>query len=123
MSTTVEQAFIDYVNSGEKLVGKVKMIMCDVGFFEPLNPVTLGHLLAVPNVLCKDFCDYPAIAGETMAAIGHFLREKGIQDKDFNIITSKGKSATQSVFQLHIHIVPRTEGDNLKLPWTEQKRR
>ncbi len=37
-----------------------------------------------------------------------------------NLITSKGEAATQSVFHLHVHIVPRQEGDRLPLPWTPQ---
>jgi histidine triad (HIT) family protein len=37
-----------------------------------------------------------------------------------NIITSIGRVATQSVFHLHVHIVPRHEGDGLCLPWTGQ---
>lgn len=35
-----------------------------------------------------------------------------------NLITSAGAEATQSVFHLHVHIVPRGENDGLALPWT-----
>jgi len=35
-----------------------------------------------------------------------------------NVITSVGREATQSVFHLHVHVVPRREGDGLALPWT-----
>jgi histidine triad (HIT) family protein len=34
-----------------------------------------------------------------------------------NVITSRGRVATQSVFHLHLHLVPRAEGDGLALPW------
>jgi diadenosine tetraphosphate (Ap4A) HIT family hydrolase len=37
-----------------------------------------------------------------------------------NFITSAGRDATQTVFHLHIHIVPRHAGDGLALPWTGQ---
>jgi histidine triad (HIT) family protein len=37
-----------------------------------------------------------------------------------NLSTSKGEAATQSVFHLHVHVVPRQEGDRLPLPWTPQ---
>ena len=37
-----------------------------------------------------------------------------------NLITSKGREATQSVFHLHVHVVPRAAGDGLPLPWTPQ---
>jgi len=38
-----------------------------------------------------------------------------------NIITSKGREATQSVFHLHVHVVPRQADDDLPLPWTPQQ--
>jgi histidine triad (HIT) family protein len=34
-----------------------------------------------------------------------------------NLITSAGREATQSVFHLHLHVVPRRENDRLALPW------
>jgi diadenosine tetraphosphate (Ap4A) HIT family hydrolase len=37
-----------------------------------------------------------------------------------NIITSIGPAASQTVMHTHLHIVPRTEGDGLHLPWTGQ---
>jgi histidine triad (HIT) family protein len=38
-----------------------------------------------------------------------------------NIITSVGAEATQTVFHLHLHVVPRRFGDGLALPWTGQE--
>jgi histidine triad (HIT) family protein len=35
----------------------------------------------------------------------------------FNIITSAGRDATQTVDHLHLHLVPRRPGDGLALPW------
>lgn len=39
--------------------------------------------------------------------------------RHLNLITSRGAAATQSVFHLHLHLVPRTEGDGLALPWRD----
>jgi hypothetical protein len=38
----------------------------------------------------------------------------------WNLITSAGTDATQSVFHLHVHLVPRRPNDGLKLPWSEK---
>ncbi len=87
--------------------------------FEPLNPVTPGHLLVVSRYHATDAAQWPDITAETMrfAAV--------LADADYsncNLITSIGPAATQTVFHLHIHIVPRYPGDGLTLPWTGQHR-
>ena len=34
-----------------------------------------------------------------------------------NILQNNGTSAGQSIFHLHIHIIPRYEEDGLVIPW------
>lgn len=85
--------------------------------FEPLNPVVPGHMLFVPRVHCEDAAANPRETGYVMQAASLYARE---QEYDFNLITSAGKNATQSIEHLHIHYVPRRENDGLHLPWTGQ---
>lgn len=85
--------------------------------FAPLNPVTRGHALVVPEVHVEDFAQNPAVSGAAMMAAATW-----VGDGDFNVITSKGFSATQSVPHLHIHVVPRVPGDGLRLPWTPNEK-
>lgn len=82
--------------------------------FEPLNPVTPGHLLVVSREHVIDALDVPSVTAGAMQAAAEIARKRGDQ---CNLITSAGRNATQSVFHLHIHIIPRTEGDGLALPW------
>tara|TARA_R110002012_G_scaffold255141_2_gene434849 strand:+ start:96 stop:398 length:303 start_codon:yes stop_codon:yes gene_type:complete len=83
--------------------------------FEPLNPAVKGHLLVVNKIHTKDFTDEPDVFAETARVAGWVANQLG---GDFNLITSKGHNATQTVFHCHIHLVPRKENDNLKLPWS-----
>lgn len=83
--------------------------------FEPLNPVTPGHLLVVPASHVADARTAPVVTGMAMVAASEEARLAG----ECNIITSCGPLATQTVFHLHIHVVPRRENDGLTLPWTE----
>ena len=88
--------------------------------FEPLNPVVAGHRLFVSRRHCADALQWPIVTGKVMEyaalwAVGH-------QMAPCNFITSCGTVATQSVFHLHIHLVPRSDGDGLALPWTGQQR-
>lgn len=91
---------------------------------EPLNPITEGHRIVIPREHLRDFMDNSAETASLMEYAAErgeeLMREKGYAG--MNLITSAGVAATQSVFHLHVHLVPRSMGDGLKLPWTGQKK-
>lgn len=78
----------------------------------PLNPVTEGHLLVIPKVHVADVGHDPYVSAATMKRAAQLAAAQWC-----NVITSRGWVATQSVFHLHLHLVPRAEGDLLSLPW------
>jgi histidine triad (HIT) family protein len=86
----------------------------DVMVIRPLNPVTPGHLLVIPETHVSDASVAPATAAATMRAAAVVAQDMAAA----NIITSKGEAATQSIYHLHVHVVPRRFGDGLALPWT-----
>ena len=86
--------------------------------FRPLNPVVPGHLLVVPKNHVTNALESPARAASALAFAGHLAVEMGLDACNF--ITSAGAAATQTVMHLHLHVVPRREGDGLALPWTGQ---
>jgi histidine triad (HIT) family protein len=88
----------------------------------PLDPVVEGHLLVISKEHVEDFAEDWEISGQTMGDAALHIQLTN-PEKDYNIITSKGKAATQSVFHLHLHIVPREENDGLALPWYSGKKR
>jgi histidine triad (HIT) family protein len=85
----------------------------DTIIFEPLNPVTAGHVIVVPTAHVDHFTASPALTARVMRRAAEYAEDAG----DCNIITSKGPSATQTVEHLHVHVVPRFDGDGLALPW------
>lgn len=87
----------------------------------PLNPVVEGHTLVIPKTHVTDFADNPDVSGATARRAAQLCRDLGLMHA--NLITSRGVHATQSVFHLHLHLVPRTEGDGLALPWYSGKGR
>lgn len=95
--------------------GSVNFETEDVVSFTPLNPVAKGHLLVVPVAHVEDFTQSPIVSARVMEVAAHISQEQ----KDINLITSKGKNSTQSIKHLHIHLVPRRKGDGLYLPWTK----
>jgi histidine triad (HIT) family protein len=82
--------------------------------FVPLNPVVEGHILVVPHQHVSDFTDNPEVSAGTMWFASELAQKLG---GPYNLITSKGPEATQSVFHLHLHLVPRKKDDGLALPW------
>ncbi|MGY0023726.1 HIT family protein [Streptomyces sp. YJ-C3] len=87
---------------------------CDTFAIVPLNPVVDGHVLVIPKTHTPDFGHDPDVTARTMRRAAQLAQKS---DRPMNLITSRGREATQSVFHLHLHLVPRTEGDRLALPW------
>ena len=89
--------------------------------FEPLNPVTPGHRLFIPKIHAghRDGIAASVVLANAMQSASIYGQE---QDEDFNLITSSGASATQTIPHIHVHYVPRRDGDGLALPWTEQQK-
>ena len=89
----------------------------------PLNPVVDGHFLVIPKTHVPNAYADPGVTATAMHDATLWASLRADRDSRFasaNIITSVGRPATQSVWHLHIHVVPRVYDDGLKLPWTDQ---
>ena len=83
----------------------------------PLNPVVPGHVIVIPHMHVTDVTDDPMVSGACFRAAAWFTKNNG--PPSFNLIKSVGAEATQTVMHLHVHIVPRSSGDGLHLPWSK----
>lgn len=81
----------------------------------PLSPVTAGHVLVIPKKHVEDALADPEVSAIVMA------RASELAVRPCNLIVNVGREATQSVFHLHLHIVPRKKDDGLALPWYSGK--
>ena len=88
----------------------------------PLNPVVEGHVLVIPKDHVQTFFSSPDVSVIAMRRAAELVHgvERWVNPHDYNIITSAGRAATQTVMHLHVHLVPRVEGDGLLLPWSDQ---
>jgi histidine triad (HIT) family protein len=96
---------------------------CEAGSwlaFFPLNPATPGHTLVIPRVHVSDLWQVePAQGSELMAAaikVGNAI-DSALAPEGMNLITSAGATAEQTVFHLHLHIVPRWRMDGFGQIW------
>ena len=85
-----------------------------------LGPAAKGHALVLPKEHFKDSTEAPeALLGHVMAvgaAIGE-AEMKAFGADGFNLIQNTGEAAGQSVFHLHLHVIPRKAGDGAVGLW------
>lgn len=93
---------------------RIRHVWDDVIAIDPLRPITNGHLLVLPRVHVPDATTDPEVSAGTMRAAAE------IAVPPCHFITSAGSAASQTVFHLHLHIVPRRDCDGLDLRWTKQ---
>jgi len=91
--------------------------------FMDINPVNPGHALSVakghwPTV---DVIP-PEILGEVARTAQKVARAvfKELKPHGVNLLQANGEGAGQSVPHLHIHIMPRVEGDDVNLNWAQR---
>ena len=83
----------------------------------PLSPVAPGHVLVIPRVHVPTFLSDPVVSAVALHRAAEYANLLGLPGEGANLITSAGEAATQTVFHLHLHLVPRDPGDRLSLPW------
>src|SRR5262249_1365307 len=88
--------------------------------FMDINPVNPGHALAVAK---GHWPTVDLIPPETLAAVAKSAQRvakavmRELKPDGVNLLQANGSGAGQSVPHLHIHIMPRREGDNVLLNW------
>ena len=88
--------------------------------FMDIAPATDGHLLVIPRAHHEDIL---SIDDADLDATMHAARTMAQRVKDrlgadgVNVLNSCGRAAWQTVFHFHVHVIPRYDGDPLKLPW------
>lgn len=89
--------------------------------FMDINPATRGHALVIPRAHHRDLRDVPPDdLAATMAAAQRLAArmEERLEADGINLLNSCGRAAWQTVFHFHVHVIPRYDGDPLRLPWT-----
>jgi histidine triad (HIT) family protein len=89
--------------------------------FMDISPATPGHALVIPRRHSTDLLEIdPDDLAATVAGAQRLARR--VKDRlnaaGVNLLNSCGRAAWQTVFHFHIHVIPRYEGDPLRLPWT-----
>ena len=89
--------------------------------FLDIAPAAEGHTLVIPKQHADDLLsvvpeDLTAIGGTTQV-VARLLDER-LEPDGLTLFQANRAAGWQDVFHLHVHVVPRWEGDALRLPWT-----
>lgn len=89
-----------------------------------LGPATRGHALILPKSHFKNLCEADEEVGAKLfplaGKIGAAMM-KGLGASGFNVVQNNGTSAGQTVFHLHVHVIPRYEGGPEMVAWVPGK--
>ena len=85
--------------------------------FLDIRPLNIGHTLVIPKAHYVDIFDTPKellsrvhkVAKQVVLAVKKATNADGI-----SIIQQNGKAAGQDIFHLHVHVIPRFEGQKLR---------
>jgi histidine triad (HIT) family protein len=84
--------------------------------FLDIRPLNEGHTLVIPKAHYENIFDIPK---ERIAYLHGITKriaiavEKATKADGISIIQQNGKAAGQDIFHLHVHVIPRYEGQKL----------
>lgn len=89
-----------------------------------IAPASKGHAIILPKKHATNIYD---LSDEVASKIFVVAKKLAIIMKDilkcdgFNIIQNNGEVAEQTVFHLHVHLIPRYKGDGININWVPGK--
>lgn len=85
-----------------------------------LGPASKGHALILPKEHYKDLCEADsAVTAKILPLAGRIgqAMKKELGASGFNVVQNNGESAGQTVFHLHVHVIPRYERGPDMVQW------
>jgi histidine triad (HIT) family protein len=88
--------------------------------FMDINPANEGHALVIPK---EHAADVYAVSDSAISATVKTAKKiaaavnKTLNPEGLNLLQCNGPAAAQSVLHFHMHVLPRRNGDDLKLNW------
>lgn len=89
-----------------------------------VNPASKGHTLILPKKHAENLYDLPDETASKALVLAKNMAskiEKALECDGLNLVQNNGETAGQTVFHLHMHIIPRYKNDSVKLGWKPGK--
>lgn len=85
-----------------------------------IAPAAKGHVLILPKKHMANLFEIdPDVAKKALGVASRIAaaQKKALGCDGINLLQNNGEAAGQSVFHLHIHLIPRYNGDEVTVPW------
>ena len=80
-----------------------------------IQPVNPGHVLVIPKTHFKDLSDLPSEIGahifQVAQRIALCLPKTNVKNEGVDLFLAHGAAAGQEIFHVHLHVIPRYQGD------------
>jgi histidine triad (HIT) family protein len=87
--------------------------------FLDIQPVNPGHVLVVPNGHAAYLADLDEEVGARLfrvaMRVAAAVRQSEVWCEGINLFLADGEAAMQEVFHVHLHVIPRFQGDGFGL--------
>lgn len=87
-----------------------------------VNPAARGHVIILPKNHAANIYELPDEDASKIMMVAKKIAtaiEKAYHCDGVNILQNNGEAAGQTVFHLHVHVIPRFKGDTVNIGWKQ----
>lgn len=87
-----------------------------------VNPAARGHVIILPKNHAAHIYELPDEDASKIMIVAKKIAtaiEKAYHCDGVNILQNNGEAAGQTVFHLHVHVIPRFKGDTVNIGWKQ----
>lgn len=85
-----------------------------------ISPASKGHAIILPKNHAANLYELPEEDAAKIMVVAKKVAtvlKDTLQCDGLNVLQNNGEAAGQTVFHLHVHLIPRYENDNIKIEW------
>lgn len=86
-----------------------------------ISPAAKGHAIILPKNHAADIFELPEEDASKILIVAKKVAsamKKALMCDGVNILQNNGEVAGQTVFHLHVHVIPRYQDDQVKIKWS-----
>lgn len=87
-----------------------------------VNPAARGHVIILPKNHAANIYELPDEDASKIMIVAKKIAtaiEKAYHCDGVNILQNNGEAAGQTVFHIHVHVIPRFKGDTVNIGWKQ----